>query len=97
METLSAVYIVTNAPRGTLYIGVTSHLVQRIWQHRAKVVPGFTARYGLSRLVWFEAHQDMREAIRREKRLKRYRRDWKVQLIEQANPHWIDLYPSLIR
>ena len=89
------VYILARQPHGTLYVGVTSHLVQRIWEHKCKAVPGFTAKYGVDRLVWFEPHQDWESAIRREKQIKEWKRAWKIQLIEADNPHWIDLYYDL--
>ena len=90
-----AVYIVTNKPRGTLYIGMTGNLVTRVWQHRTHALPGFSDRYNLTRLVWFEMHCEPREAIRREKALKRWNRDWKIVLIERANPVWCDLWPGI--
>ncbi len=90
-----AVYIVTNRPRGVLYTGVTGRLAQRAWQHREGAVPGFTRTYNLKRLVWFEPHEDMIEAITREKRIKRWRRAWKFELIERDNPQWRDLGPGL--
>jgi putative endonuclease len=80
---------------GTLYIGTTSDLARRVWEHKKKLVPGFTKRYGVDRLVWFEAHQSAAVALRREKQLKEWKRDWKINLIERDNPHWIDLYASL--
>ena len=86
------VYIVTNKPRGTLYIGMTSNLVHRIWQHRTHALPGFTDRYNLTRLVWLEQHSEPREAIRREKALKRWARNWKIALVERENPGWRDLW-----
>ncbi len=91
-----AVYIMSNKKHGTLYIGVTSNLMQRAWQHREGVIDGFTRKYGLKRLVWYEQHENMIAAIRREKTLKKYQRDWKITLIERDNPHWIDLYTALI-
>ncbi|MBB3048798.1 putative endonuclease [Litorivivens lipolytica] len=90
------VYIVTNRRQGTLYIGVTSSLVQRIWQHKQKVVGGFTARYNLSKLVWFETHESMESAILREKQLKAGSRIRKVKLIEEVNPEWRDLYENIV-
>jgi len=90
------VYIVTNRPDGTLYIGVTSDLPRRAWQHREGLIEGFTKRYGLTRLVFFERHDDIRAAIRREKNLKRWRRAWRVRLIVATNPGWDDLYDRLI-
>jgi putative endonuclease len=89
------VYLLASSVRGTLYIGVTSDLVGRVWQHKNKALPGFTSRYGVDRLVWFEAHEAAEAAIRREKQLKEWRRDWKINLIERENPQWIDLYPGL--
>jgi putative endonuclease len=90
-----AVYIMTNRRDGTLYIGVTSDLITRAYQHRQGILPGFTKIYGLDRLVWFEQHDSIAEAIQRETSLKRYKRDWKINLIERDNPHWDDLYPEL--
>jgi putative endonuclease len=90
------VYIVTNQRYGTLYVGVTSDLVKRATEHRLSTVAGFTKVHGLDRLVWYEAHEDIVAAIEREKRIKRWRRDWKVNLIQSINPEWVDLYPSLI-
>lgn len=86
-----ATYIVTNAPYGTLYIGMTSNLYSRVAQHRAGTFDGFTKKYGLNRLVWYEPHETVLGAIRREKALKRYPRDWKINLIERDNLHWEDL------
>jgi putative endonuclease len=96
MEKQFCVYIVTNRPRGTLYIGVTSNLVQRIAQHREKVVEGFTAKYGLDRLVWYETHDEAESAILREKQLKNWNRLWKIELIEKMNPEWRDLFQEII-
>jgi putative endonuclease len=90
------IYILTNGPNGTLYIGVTSNLIQRVWQHREGVVPGFTKRYGLKRLVYFEAYDDISVAIQREKNVKHWPRTWKVRLILASNPEWRDLYETLI-
>ena len=89
------VYILASQPHGTLYVGVTSDLVQRIWQHKIKAVPGFTTKYAMDQLVWYKAHQDWEAAIRREKQIKEWKRTWKIQLIERENPHWIDLYYDL--
>jgi putative endonuclease len=86
-----AVYILASKPRGTLYIGVTSNLAGRIEAHRNDCVEGFTKRYGVHTLVYFEAHADMYEAIQREKRLKTWNRAWKIRLIEEMNPEWKDL------
>ena len=91
-----AVYILASKRNGTLYVGVTSNLAQRVWQHKEHLVEGFTRRYNVCRLVWFELHGCMESAILREKRMKRWRRAWKVRLIEEANPEWKDLYPNVI-
>ena len=90
-----AVYLLASKPYGTLYVGATSNLSRRVWEHKNSVVPGFTARYSVSRLVWFESHESLNSAQLREKQIKGWRRDWKIALIERDNPHWIDLYPSL--
>ncbi|MFD1699479.1 GIY-YIG nuclease family protein [Halopseudomonas phragmitis] len=89
------VYIMSNKPNGTLYVGVTSNLPARVWQHRTGAVPGFTSRYGLTKLVWYERHEQMAEAISREKQLKAGNRAGKIRLIEESNPHWNDLYTTL--
>ena len=89
------VYILTNKPYGTLYVGVTSDLARRVWEHRNHVLEGFTQRYGLDRLVYIEIHETMIDAIGREKKLKRWRREWKIALIEKDNPEWLDLYERL--
>jgi putative endonuclease len=89
------VYILTNRPNGTLYIGVTSDLPLRIWEHREGLVEGFTKRYGLKRLVYAEHHEDIRTAIQRETTMKYWSRAWKVKLILENNPDWIDLYDQL--
>jgi putative endonuclease len=78
-------------------VGVTNDLVRRVYEHKTKAVPGFTARYGVDRLVWFEVHDDPLTAIAREKELKKWRRDWKVRLVEEQNPDWRDLYPEIVR
>ena len=89
------VYILASKRNGTLYIGVTSNLIQRIWQHKHDVIDGFTKRYRTHTLVWYEIHDNMDSAITREKALKRWNRAWKLALIEQANPAWRDLYQDL--
>jgi putative endonuclease len=89
------VYILASRPHGTLYVGVTSALVQRVWQHKTNAVPGFTARYSVHTLVWFEPHDTAASAIQREKQIKEWRRSWKVTLIEADNPDWADLYASI--
>jgi putative endonuclease len=93
----AAVYMMASRMHGTLYIGVTTDLIQRVVQHREGLKDGFTERYGVKRLVWFERHDDIVSAIQREKSLKKYKREWKVNLIEQANPRWDDLFPALVR
>ena len=89
------VYILASGIGGTLYIGVTGDLPGRIYTHREDLVDGFTSRYGVHRLVWFEWFEQVEVAIRREKQLKKWNRAWKIRLIEETNPHWVDLYPSL--
>ncbi|CAK7259995.1 GIY-YIG nuclease family protein [Shinella yambaruensis] len=89
------VYIVTNQRNGTLYIGVTADLERRIHEHREKVTPGFSSKYDCVRLVWYEEHDSIGTAIQREKSLKRWYRQWKVELIEAMNPDWRDLYLEL--
>jgi putative endonuclease len=81
---------------GTLYIGVTSDLVKRVWEHKNNVIAGFTRSYGVHTLVWFEQHETMYSAISREKAIKEWKRDWKLKLIEERNPDWRDLYPEII-
>ncbi|THD13327.1 hypothetical protein B1808_08850 [Pseudofulvimonas gallinarii] len=95
MEKQPAVYILASDRNGTLYVGVTSDLVKRIWQHRQHAVEGFTARYGVTRLVWYELHGDMVSAISREKQVKKWRRSWKLRLIEELNPDWTDLWGEI--
>lgn len=89
------VYIITNKPHGTLYIGVTSDLPRRIWTHKQKLVEGFAKRHDLDRLVWYEVHDTMEEAILKEKQLKKWNRAWKTRLIRESNPRWNDLYEEL--
>ena len=90
------VYILTNKPRGTLYIGVTSNLIKRIYQHKEKLVSGFTQKYELDQLVYFEVVESIESAIVREKQMKAWKRDWKIQLVEENNNEWVDLYKSLL-
>ena len=90
------VYIMASARNGTLYIGVTSNLVQRVWQHRNGLVPGFTREHDCKLLVWYEAHDDLQEARRRELQMKKWKRLWKLGTIEAMNPDWQDLYPTLL-
>ena len=89
------VYLMASRKGGTLYLGVTRDLVRRVYQHKTKTTPGFTSRYDVDRLVWFETYDDPISAITREKELKKWKRSWKVQLIEAQNPQWQDLYESI--
>ena len=89
------VYLLASKKHGTLYLGVTNDIVRRGYEHRTKLVPGFTARYGVDKLVWFEIYNDVTTAIAREKQLKKWRRDWKIRLIEENNSEWVDLYPEI--
>ena len=91
-----AVYILASERNGTLYIGVTSNLVQRIWQHKNDLVEGFTEKYGVHSLVYFELLDDMPNAITREKQMKKWNRAWKLSLIEKQNPTWQDLWPTIL-
>ena len=96
MTTLQpCVYLLASRRNGVLYVGVTSNLPQRIWQHRTHVIAGFTSRYRVHRLVWFEQHETMESAILREKAIKEWQRHWKRELIEATNPYWRDLYPEI--
>jgi len=90
------VYILASERNGTLYIGATSDLVKRVWQHKNDFVEGFTKRYDVHRLVWYELHETMESAITREKALKNWKRSWKLRLIEASNPEWLDRYGELI-
>ena len=94
---LIAAYMMTNKPYGALYTGMTAHLVRRIVEHREGLVPGFTRKWGLKRLVWWESFELITDAIQREKTVKHYVRDWKTNLIEAENPRWEDLFPMLLR
>ena len=91
------VYLLASQRHGTLYLGVTNDLVRRVYQHKSKAVPGFTAKYGVDRLVWYACYDDPRAAIAREKDIKKWRRDWKIRLIEEDNPDWLDLYDAFAR
>jgi putative endonuclease len=95
MDTQSYVYILANQRYGTLYIGVTSDLIGRVWQHRESVVDGFTKRYEVKNLVWYEIHPDIISAIWREKQLKKWNREWKMRLVNETNPMWRDLYGDI--
>lgn len=92
----SAVYILASKKGGTLYIGVTSDLVKRVYEHKNSLVNGFTKEYHVGMLVYYELHESMEEAIKKEKKLKKWNRQWKIDLIEKANPEWKDLYLSII-
>jgi len=89
------VYILASKRNGTLYTGVTSDLVRRVWEHKQDQIEGFTKRYGVHRLVYVEAHDDIQDAIVREKRIKKWNRAWKIELIEKQNPDWKDLYEEI--
>jgi putative endonuclease len=95
MDKSSYVYILASGLNGTLYIGVTSNLIKRIWEHREGVVEGFSKQYGVKHLVWYEVHSEIVEAIRREKQIKKWNRRWKIELIQKDNPRWRDLYADI--
>jgi putative endonuclease len=90
------VYIMASMPYGTIYVGVTGNLVQRVWVHRDAIVAGFTRRYGVHRLVYYEAHDLITDAMRREHNITHWSRRWKIELIESMNPVWDDLYPQIV-
>lgn len=92
-----AVYILASAERGTLYVGVTGWLKHRIWEHREGAIEGFAKKYNIKRLVWFELCADFPAAIAREKQIKKWNRAWKIELVERANPQWLDLWEDLIK
>jgi putative endonuclease len=89
------VYMLASSKHGTLYLGVTNDLIRRVYEHKNKLLPGFTARYGVDHLVWYECYDDPATAIAREKEIKKWRRGWKIELIEQDNPDWLDLYATI--
>jgi putative endonuclease len=95
MSKQPAVYMLSSKRNGTLYVGVTSDLIKRVWEHKNNLVEGFTKQYNVHQLVWYELHESMESAIKREKRLKDWKRKWKMQLIEKTNPNWQDLYPMI--
>jgi putative endonuclease len=95
VEKRGYVYIMASGRNGTLYIGVTSNLLKRAWEHREGIAEGFTRQYGCKTLVWFEVHDRIDDAIRREKQMKEWRRAWKLRQIEAMNPDWHDLFPTL--
>jgi putative endonuclease len=89
------VYILANRPDGVIYVGMTDDLARRVWEHRSGAVAGFTRRYGIKMLVWYEQHDSRETALQRERRIKKWNRAWKIELIERANPEWNDLYDGL--
>ena len=89
------VYLLASKRHGTLYLGVTNNIVRRVYEHRTKAADGFTRRYSVDKLIWFEIYDDALTAIARERELKKWRRDWKIRLIEEGNPGWVDLYPGI--
>jgi putative endonuclease len=91
------VYLLASRRDGTLYLGVTRDLARRVHEHKSKTLPGFSRKYGVDRLVWYEEYPTATEAIEREKDIKKWRRQWKINLIEEHNPDWMDLYPLLAR
>jgi putative endonuclease len=95
-ERIPCVYMLASAPRGTLYVGSTSDLPGRVWQHKNDLVPGFTRKYGVHTLVWFEVHESMESGVQREHRIKQWKRLWKIQLIETTNQDWRDLYSDIL-
>lgn len=95
MEKLSFVYIVTNKRYGTLYTGLTTNLVKRIYEHRNKLADSFSKKHNCTRLVYYEIHHDINEAANKERLLKKWKRDWKIELIENSNPEWVDLYEDI--
>jgi putative endonuclease len=97
MDKIFAVYILASGRNGTLYTGITSNLIKRVWEHREGVVDGFTKEYGVKTLVWYELTENPEAAITREKQIKAWKRGWKLKLIEERNPEWRDLYQDIIQ
>jgi putative endonuclease len=95
MDKSSYVYILASGLNGTLYVGVTSDLIKRVWQHREGLADGFSKQYSVKHLVWYEVHTEIVEAIQREKQIKKWARAWKVELIQKSNPRWRDLYADI--
>jgi len=95
MEKEFYIYIMANKPNGTLYIGMTSDLVKRVWQHKQGLVEGFTKKYAVGNLVYYETYHDSENAIKRERQMKKWKREWKIELIEKSNPKWLDLYRDI--
>jgi putative endonuclease len=93
---MAFVYILASVAYGTLYVGSTFDLLRRVAEHKTRAVPRFAAKYGVDRLVWYEVHETLESALLRERQIKKWKRDWKINLIEQSNPQWIDFYPSLV-
>ena len=93
---MAYVYILASRKRGTLYIGVTRDLIRRVYEHKAGFVPGFTRQYDVKLLVWYQQCDSIISAIQREKQMKAWRRDWKIELVEKTNPYWYELYPALL-
>ena len=89
-------YILASKRNGTLYIGVTNNLARRVYEHKNKLIEGFTSKYNVNKLVYFEMYNDIRNAIGREKNMKKWKREWKIELIEKENPNWDDLYETLL-
>jgi len=96
LQKLYFVYILASQRYGTLYTGVTGDIAGRVYEHKNHLFPGFTSRYGVHMLVWYEDHTNILAAIEREKKIKRWNRDWKIRLIEKMNPEWEDLYPRIL-
>ena len=96
MEKQPCVYLLASKRNGAIYTGVTSNLLKRIWEHKSNVVKGFTSKYGVHTLVWYEIHETMESAIQREKTIKNWKRVWKMKIIEEMNPGWRDLYSDLL-
>jgi putative endonuclease len=96
MERQPCVYLLASKRNGTLYTGVTSSLTKRVWEHKNNLVEGFTKKYSVHTLVWYEVHETMESAIQREKAIKNWKRDWKIKVIEEENPKWRDLYTDLL-
>jgi len=96
MDRQPCVYILASKRNGTLYTGVTSSLLKRVWEHKNNVVEGFTRKYSVHTLVWYELHETMESAIEREKTIKNWKREWKIKVLEEMNSQWRDLYPELL-
>ena len=96
MNKYPTVYFLANKRNGTLYVGVTSDLINRVWEHKNKIVKGFTQKYNVHRLVWYESHENFESAFKREKQIKEWKRNWKLELIEKMNPEWRDLYFDIV-